>query len=56
MLGEAARTGADAEVYFQRYREAIAAAGHGGGDASISIKLSALHPRFEDVQFERVMR
>ncbi|MDX2306752.1 MAG: bifunctional proline dehydrogenase/L-glutamate gamma-semialdehyde dehydrogenase PutA [Hyphomicrobium sp.] len=59
MLGEAARTDADAERYFQRYVSAIDAVGLSCGpltarhaDAlvtrpSISVKLSALHPRFE---------
>ncbi len=48
MLGEAARTKADAERYFHAYADAIAAVakkaerGH-----SISVKLSALHPRYE---------
>ncbi|WP_045836787.1 bifunctional proline dehydrogenase/L-glutamate gamma-semialdehyde dehydrogenase PutA [Hyphomicrobium sp. 99] len=59
MLGEAARTVQDAERYFQRYMLAIDAVGADAGpfatphaDAifdrpSISVKLSALHPRFE---------
>ena len=48
MLGEAARTYPDGARYFVSYRDAIAAltdaprAGH-----SISVKLSALHPRYE---------
>src|SRR5690606_33466422 len=51
MLGEAGHTRADAERYFQAYREAIAdigkmAAGNGPYEArGISVKLSALHPR-----------
>lgn len=54
MLGEAARTKADAERYFEAYFEAIKrvgrdpAAGH-----SISVKLSALHPRYEVGQYHR---
>ncbi|MFO1371370.1 MAG: bifunctional proline dehydrogenase/L-glutamate gamma-semialdehyde dehydrogenase PutA [Candidatus Competibacteraceae bacterium] len=62
MLGEAARTAADACHYFDAYTQAIEAIGaeaHGRGvvDApSISIKLSALHPRYEFAQRERVMR
>ena len=49
MLGEAARTRADAERYFDSYTQAIARIGaantaHGH---SISVKLSALHPRYE---------
>ncbi|MGE0651974.1 MAG: bifunctional proline dehydrogenase/L-glutamate gamma-semialdehyde dehydrogenase PutA [Alphaproteobacteria bacterium] len=53
MLGEAAMTAADATRYFDRYADATRAVGkswHGGRvhDApSISVKLSALHPRFE---------
>ncbi|WOE74836.1 L-glutamate gamma-semialdehyde dehydrogenase [Alterisphingorhabdus coralli] len=51
MLGEAARTHADAERYFEAYAGAIEAvaktpqSGHG-----ISVKLSALHPRYEAAQ------
>src|SRR5438876_3372455 len=53
MLGEAARTMADAERYHAAYRRAIAAIGKavGGrpieGAPGISVKLSALHPRYE---------
>lgn len=48
MLGEGARTMADADRYFEQYRDAINAIGKSGGDqAGISIKLSALHPRYE---------
>jgi RHH-type proline utilization regulon transcriptional repressor/proline dehydrogenase/delta 1-pyrroline-5-carboxylate dehydrogenase len=59
MLGEAARSERDAERYFQRYMAAIDAVGNAAPpftatnvDAiferpSISVKLSALHPRFE---------
>jgi RHH-type proline utilization regulon transcriptional repressor/proline dehydrogenase/delta 1-pyrroline-5-carboxylate dehydrogenase len=60
MLGEAARTGADAARYFESYRAAIAsigaaAAGRPIADApSISVKLSALHPRYEVAQQGRV--
>jgi RHH-type proline utilization regulon transcriptional repressor/proline dehydrogenase/delta 1-pyrroline-5-carboxylate dehydrogenase len=62
MLGEGARTEADAQRYLQSYADAIRAIGaqsdvarapeHNDG---ISIKLSALHPRYEDAQHERVM-
>ena len=48
MLGEAARTYPDGAHYFDSYRDAIAAVGrapHAGH--SISVKLSALHPRYE---------
>ena len=52
MLGEAATTAADAARYFADYEHAIhaigtAAAGRGIYDGpGISIKLSALHPRY----------
>ena len=60
MLGEAAFTAADAERYFEAYRGAIAAIGEAGGSdltarPGISVKLSALHPRFEFAQGRRVM-
>jgi len=61
MLGEAARTAADAGRYHAAYREAIAAIGAtvAGRDVEaapgISVKLSALHPRYEMAQRERVM-
>ncbi len=61
MLGEAARTLADAERYFDAYRSAIAAIGAAGQGKSvfdspgISVKLSALHPRYEFAQRERVL-
>lgn len=62
MLGEGARTGEDALRYLESYRHAIesiaAQASRTGAVESndgISIKLSALHPRYEDAQRERVM-
>jgi len=61
MLGEAALTAADARRYFEAYADAIEAIGAStdGGDIfalpSISVKLSALHPRYEFAQQERVM-
>jgi len=61
MLGEAARTAPDAERYLQRYHEAITAVGeHADGrgpleSPGISVKLSALHPRFEFAQRRRAM-
>jgi len=62
MLGEAALTAADAERYGEAYAAAIdAIAAHpGGGDsaferAGISVKLSALHPRYEYAQRDRVI-
>jgi RHH-type proline utilization regulon transcriptional repressor/proline dehydrogenase/delta 1-pyrroline-5-carboxylate dehydrogenase len=62
MLGEAARTAADAERYFEAYATAIAAIGKAAGATAlpdrpgISVKLSALHPRYEAVSRKRVMR
>jgi RHH-type proline utilization regulon transcriptional repressor/proline dehydrogenase/delta 1-pyrroline-5-carboxylate dehydrogenase len=54
MLGEAARTFPDAERYFHAYEEAIRAVGKVAGRGhSISVKLSALHPRYEVAQYER---
>jgi RHH-type proline utilization regulon transcriptional repressor/proline dehydrogenase/delta 1-pyrroline-5-carboxylate dehydrogenase len=61
MLGEAAMTAADAARYMADYRTAIAAIGaasagrgvHAG--PGISIKLSALHPRYARAQATRVM-
>ncbi|WP_017667705.1 trifunctional transcriptional regulator/proline dehydrogenase/L-glutamate gamma-semialdehyde dehydrogenase [Sandarakinorhabdus sp. AAP62] len=62
MLGEAATTMADANRYFADYAHAIhaigaAAAGRGIlMGPGISIKLSALHPRYARAQLDRVMR
>ncbi len=51
MLGEAARTSADAERYFQSYVGAITAVGKKVDRGhSVSVKLSALHPRYETAQ------
>ena len=62
MLGEGARTDADALRYLKSYTDAIAfIASHGDSSRAperndgISIKLSALHPRYEDAQSERVL-
>ena len=61
MLGEAARTDVDARRYCEAYRHAIRACGSIAGRSpererpSVSIKLSALHPRFEEAQRGRVM-
>ncbi len=69
MLGEAALTQADADRYLKAYRDAIDAIGNSGhrrGDGagsfedaitapSISVKLSALHPRYEHAKRERVL-
>mgnify|MGYP001806335943 CR=1 FL=1 len=62
MLGEAATTSADAERYYRDYENAIhaigeAAAGRGVYEGpGISIKLSALHPRYARAKAERVMQ
>lgn len=51
MLGEAARTKNDAERYFESYAAAIAAVGRNAARGhSVSVKLSALHPRYETAQ------
>ena len=61
MLGEGARTKADAERYFHSYLSAIEAIGSAADDRplpdrpGISVKLSALHPRFEAMSHGRVM-
>ncbi len=61
MLGEAARTAADAERYVAAYADAIGAIGRasaGRGPIAgpgISVKLSALHPRYEFAQADRAM-
>ncbi|MFO6423557.1 bifunctional proline dehydrogenase/L-glutamate gamma-semialdehyde dehydrogenase PutA [Motilimonas sp. KMU-193] len=61
MLGEAALTQADANKYLSDYLNAIEAVGkeqYGNNTSpapSISIKLSALHPRYEVANKERVM-
>jgi RHH-type transcriptional regulator, proline utilization regulon repressor / proline dehydrogenase / delta 1-pyrroline-5-carboxylate dehydrogenase len=60
MLGEAARTMADADRYFDAYAGAIRAIGAvcGGdvrGNPGISVKLSALHPRYEEAQSDRIL-
>ncbi|HEX4874100.1 MAG TPA: proline dehydrogenase family protein, partial [Sphingorhabdus sp.] len=48
MLGEAARTRADADRYFEAYQQAVAAVGANPARGhSVSVKLSALHPRYE---------
>lgn len=61
MLGEAAYTQADADRYLQAYRNAIEEISKAPAVAevpkpSISIKLSALHPRYEHSQRQRVMQ
>jgi RHH-type proline utilization regulon transcriptional repressor/proline dehydrogenase/delta 1-pyrroline-5-carboxylate dehydrogenase len=69
MLGERARTAADADKYFSRYMAAAAAIGRAHDDGrgvrnaeallarpGLSVKLSALHPRFDPGKDERLMR
>jgi RHH-type proline utilization regulon transcriptional repressor/proline dehydrogenase/delta 1-pyrroline-5-carboxylate dehydrogenase len=62
MLGEGARTADDAERYFAAYAQAIAAIGARAAARAlpnwpgISVKLSALDPRFEAISRERVLR
>jgi RHH-type transcriptional regulator, proline utilization regulon repressor / proline dehydrogenase / delta 1-pyrroline-5-carboxylate dehydrogenase len=61
MLGEGARTTADAQRYFNAYAAAIDAIGARAGNAAlparpgISVKLSALHPRYEAISRQRVL-
>ncbi len=62
MLGEAALTQPDADRYFEAYQSGIVSIGRRRNEqdifsaASISVKLSALHPRYEVSQRERVIR
>ncbi|MFN3238871.1 MAG: proline dehydrogenase family protein, partial [Pseudomonadales bacterium] len=62
MLGEAALTQADADQYFESYAHAIEKIGEStdGGpiqdQPGISVKLSALHPRFELAKFDRLVK
>ncbi|WP_131194460.1 trifunctional transcriptional regulator/proline dehydrogenase/L-glutamate gamma-semialdehyde dehydrogenase [Lichenihabitans psoromatis] len=61
MLGEAATTAADADRYYRDYEQAIHAIGKTAArrgiyeGPGISIKLSALHPRYSRAQRERSM-
>jgi len=61
MLGEGARTAEDAERYFGSYVHAIDVIGASAGNEllpkrpGISVKLSALHPRYEALSRERVL-
>lgn len=61
MLGEAALTSEDSNAYYQDYLMAIEAVGSNQSDsktsppASVSIKLSAIHPRYEVANTDRVM-
>ncbi len=66
MLGEEAMTQADADAYFSKYMEAVAAIGKSApplesvhrdvlmARPSLSVKLSAIHPRFEPGKEERL--
>ncbi|AMN47650.1 RHH-type transcriptional regulator [Steroidobacter denitrificans] len=61
MLGEGARTAADAQRYFESYSRSIdvtAAAARGDVYAAhgVSVKLSALHPRYDYANQTRVLR
>ena len=61
MLGEAALTKPDAERYYAAYETAIHAIGRAGAGRGViagpgvSVKLSALHPRYSRAQRERVV-
>lgn len=62
MLGEGARSQAQADGYLRHYLEAIKAIGKHNDvsqplyrRAGVSIKLSALHPRFELLKYNRLM-
>jgi RHH-type proline utilization regulon transcriptional repressor/proline dehydrogenase/delta 1-pyrroline-5-carboxylate dehydrogenase len=61
MLGEGARAAADAQRYFNSYASAIEAIGRAADHRplpdrpGISVKLSALHPRFDALSQRRVM-
>lgn len=62
MLGEAARTQEDAKMYYASYVKAIDAIGKSAKGTApsknpgISVKLSALHPRYEFAKRERVLK
>lgn len=62
MLGEAALTEEDAQRYFKAYSHAIEKIGDSTlkegtieSNAGVSVKLSALHPRYQEFQHERVV-
>ncbi len=61
MLGEASMTQADAQRYYASYEQAIHHIGRASAQRGIyagpgiSIKLSALHPRYNFAQYDRVM-
>jgi RHH-type proline utilization regulon transcriptional repressor/proline dehydrogenase/delta 1-pyrroline-5-carboxylate dehydrogenase len=60
MLGEGARTFADADRYFKAYSDAIEVIGKAGAgkgprlSPGISVKLSAIHPRYDFLKYEKV--
>lgn len=63
MLGEGAKTAEDADRYYESYREALKALAHHAGTGttqsicrrpSLSVKLSAIHARYELAQKTRV--
>lgn len=60
MLGEGAITADDAEAYLHRYQTALNELtqyrNSDSVDHGLSIKLSALHPRYEPIQRERVLK
>ncbi|MGE0410336.1 MAG: proline dehydrogenase family protein, partial [Amphiplicatus sp.] len=62
MLGEAALTAADAQAYFEKYARAITAIGEAArqdrpaDNPGVSVKLSALNPRYDYAKKERVLR
>jgi len=61
MLGEAARTQSDVDFFFNCYEDAIRRVGEKNAQLAssfheISIKLSAIHPRYEALKEKRVMR
>ena len=62
MLGEGARTADDAQRYFRAYGDALARIGEAAGGrgpraaSGMSVKLSALHPRYEHAHRARVMK
>ena len=60
MLGEGARTESAADEYFDAYVRALKAIAeaneHAPTASGMSVKLSALHPRYEPLQHKRVVR
>ena len=56
ILGEGARTASQAEAYYQEYSEALEAIAAAKNPVlpSLSIKLSALHPKYYTVKYDRL--